>query len=128
MAKNVVGVFDRFLLAEDAIDELEKAGIARDNISIAGAKPTAGQSAEDSAGMVAGAGAGAAIGGVSGLIVGLGALAIPGIGAVIAAGPIAAVIGSRSLNRRGTSARPAGSPNGARRRRRRPDRSCRLRA
>jgi hypothetical protein len=97
MAKTVVGVFDRFLLAEDAIQELERAGFPRNDISIvisivAGNQggDRASKTADSGAGMVAGAGAGAAIGGVAGLILGLGALAIPGVGPILAAGPIAA--------------------------------------
>jgi len=44
----------------------------------------------------AGAGAfgGTAVGGIAGLLVGIGALTIPGIGPVLAAGPLAAAIGS----------------------------------
>src|SRR5436190_15321203 len=100
MAKTVVGMFDRFLLAEDAVDQLQKAGFPKNDISIvagAGEGTHARKSGDDSAGMVAGAGAGAAIGGVAGLVLGLGALAIPGIGPLVAAGPIAAALGSAGI-------------------------------
>jgi hypothetical protein len=99
MAKTVVGMFDRFLLAEDAVDQLEKAGFPKNDISIVAGQEGAHarKSEDDSAGMVAGAGAGAAIGGVAGLVLGLGALAIPGIGPLVAAGPIAAALGSAGI-------------------------------
>ncbi|MGI8741439.1 MAG: hypothetical protein ACR2NN_02495 [Bryobacteraceae bacterium] len=93
MRKTVAGVFERFLLAEDAIRDLEKAGIPRDDISIATADAkNAGGEAGDT-----GVGAGAAIGGVAGLALGLSALAIPGAGPILAAGPLAAALASAGI-------------------------------
>lgn len=100
MTKSIVGLFDRTLPAEDAIQELQKAGFDRDDISLL-TKEEPGKEADaegkDASGVVAGAGAGAVIGGVAGLAAGLGALAIPGIGPVVAAGPLAVAIGSASV-------------------------------
>ena len=90
------------------VDELERAGIPHDDISIIANnesgwfdrdRTTAGigrdhdrdhDGRDDRAeGAVAGAGIGATLGGVAGLLAGLGLLAIPGIGPVVAAGWLA---------------------------------------
>ncbi len=88
MASTVVGMFDRIIGAEDAIQQLENAGIPRNDISLVAQAECAQAVVETS--LVAGAGAGAAIGGVAGLLLGLVGFAIPGIGPILAAGPIAA--------------------------------------
>ena len=98
MARTVVGLFDRFADAEDAIGELAKSGIDRNRISIV-AKDAKGEYVKLAGGssLVAGAGTGAAIGGVAGLILGLAAIAIPGVGPVVAAGPLATALGSAGV-------------------------------
>jgi len=88
----VVGTFRHPLQAEDAIRELQRAGIDRNNISLLAQGEAAGESSGTTRETGAGAGAGAALGGIAGLLLGFGALAIPGIGPVIAAGPIAAAL------------------------------------
>jgi uncharacterized protein (TIGR02271 family) len=115
MAKTVVGLFDRFEDAQNALQELVDNGIDRNDISLV-ANDSRGQfknyraadrsgtgdfSTPDSTGgtqgaegATAGAVGGGAIGGVLGLLVGIGALAIPGIGPVLAAGPLVAALGS----------------------------------
>src|SRR5215218_9123439 len=86
------------------VDELERAGIPRDDISIV-ANNESGWFDRDRTtsrvdrdhdgrddrveGAAAGAGIGATLGGVAGLLAGLGMLAIPGIGPVVAAGWLA---------------------------------------
>src|SRR5215211_9058927 len=86
------------------VDELERAGIPRDDISIV-ANNESGWFDRDrttsrvdrdhdgrddrAEGAAAGAGIGATLGGVAGLLAGLGMLAIPGIGPVVAAGWLA---------------------------------------
>jgi hypothetical protein len=50
--------------------------------------------AEVATGAATGAGLGAILGGAAGWLVGIGALAIPGIGPIVAAGPIAAALGT----------------------------------
>ena len=97
MAKTIVGLFDTFTEAQDAVQELVNAGFSRDTISIAannaaGEYPQATTTSEEWSGTATGAATGATIGGIGGLLVGLGALAIPGIGPVVAAGPLIAAL------------------------------------
>ena len=116
MAKTVVGLFDSFDEAQSAVRELVAAGVDRNDVSVvandargqfksyrAGSSdsPTGDFSTPDSKGgtqgaegATAGAFSGGVLGGVVGLLVGVGALAIPGIGPVLAAGPLAAALGS----------------------------------
>jgi len=96
--KTVVGLFDDMPTAQRAADQLERAGIARSEISIIAGNES-GKYADYSSGtgevgkgIAGGAGAGAAVGGGLGLLAGLTALAIPGFGPIIAAGPIAAAL------------------------------------
>lgn len=106
MAKTVVGVFDRMEDAQSVVQELVQHGVSRGAISLVAndangtmQKTVGGDKMDKGEGEQAGSGAiaGAGVGGVVGLLVGLGALAIPGIGPVIAAGPIAAALGSTAL-------------------------------
>lgn len=96
--KTVVGLFDDMSAAKKAIDNLQSAGIARNNISLIAGNETgkysdqASGTGEVGKGVAGGAGTGAAVGGGLGLLVGLTALAIPGFGPIIAAGPIAAAL------------------------------------
>jgi hypothetical protein len=94
-----VGVFNSVADAQSAVDELERQGIAREDISIVAHKSATGYdqlSAADrdkASDVVADAGIGAAIGGVGGLLLSAaGAIAIPVIGPILAAGPIAAAL------------------------------------
>jgi len=96
--RTVVGLFDTMEQANRAVDELNREGISRDEISVI-ANNEKNQYADYSSGsgqvgkgIAGGAGAGAAVGGGLGLLAGLTALAIPGFGPVIAAGPIAAAL------------------------------------
>ncbi len=116
MAKTVVGLFDNFNEARDAVSELETSGIPHDQVSIvandsggaSGASAinstnadnglTAGETADAAAtGAVTGATAGTAIGGTVGLLAGLGALTIPGFGPVIAAGWLVSAIAGAGI-------------------------------
>lgn len=99
MPKTVVGLFERTLLAEDAIQKLQKAGFERNNISIVAREGSKELDSGDNtmSKAVAGAGAGAIVGGIAGLVAGLGALTIPGVGPVIAAGPLAAALSSAGI-------------------------------
>lgn len=111
MTKTITRLFDSHTQALAAIDDLERAGIDHDRISIisnnaddwhAGHKhPTGGKAAgplgdrngdgENDVADGAGKGAttGGLIGGAGGLLAGLGMLAIPGLGPVVAAGWLA---------------------------------------
>jgi hypothetical protein len=103
MAKTVIGLFDTFSEAQSVVQELVNSGFSRNDISLL-ANDARGEYANmrtvgDEGGSAAeGAGAGAVgggvLGGVLGLLVGVGALAIPGIGPVLAAGPLAAALGT----------------------------------
>lgn len=94
--KTVTGLFDTYDEAEDAVGELEAAGIPHSDISIVASNSKGwnddgdddrSNTAEDA---VSGAGIGAVVGGAGGLLTGLGIMAIPGIGPVVAAGWLAA--------------------------------------
>lgn len=103
MAKTVVGYFDNFDQAEQAVRVLVDSGFSRDDISLVAGDPQGAYTqkytspdqaaAEESgSGLAVGAGTGAVVGGLGGLLVGLGALAIPGVGPIIAAGPLGAAL------------------------------------
>lgn len=100
--KTVVGLYQNFEDARQAVHTLVESGFSANNINMI-ASDQKGQYAQYlqgdpnqkqdiSDGAAKGAGVGAVLGGLGGLLVGLGALAIPGIGPVIAAGPIAAAL------------------------------------
>jgi hypothetical protein len=104
MARTVIGLYDQFSDAENAVSELVSAGFPRENISIVAAdtegkfKTYVGEPGETvGEGITTGAGVGAVVGGLGGLLLGLGALAIPGIGPVIAAGPIATALAGAGI-------------------------------
>lgn len=104
--KTVVGLFKGMPEARGAVQDLENAGFAREDIGILAneeaARSYAGSSGHTDtegagSGAMKGAGTGAAIGGGIGLIAGLTSLAIPGFGAVIAAGPIASALAGAGI-------------------------------
>jgi len=97
MKKTIVGYFDQYAQAQDAVRSLVDTGFSRSDISLVASDPTGEYAKSDAVTSTdlgatsytaAGAGTGAVLGGIGGLLVGIGALAIPGIGPVIAAGPI----------------------------------------
>ncbi|UVI30884.1 general stress protein [Paenibacillus spongiae] len=96
--QKIVGVFDTYQGAIDAIEGLKRQGYLSDEISvIAKDKDEAEEVTETTEtktaeGLAAGLTTGGVLGGVTGLLAGIGALAIPGIGPILAAGPIAATI------------------------------------
>ncbi len=103
MPTTVVGLFDQFPQARDAVRDLVEGGFARENISLI-ANDVSGQYARDlegvnvnDTGAATGAGVGAVLGGITGLLVGLSALAVPGIGPILAAGPILATLGGAGV-------------------------------
>lgn len=89
----VVGLYDTFTDAQNAVDQLVSAGFMRDNLSVV-SNNARGEYRVDTGDDIDGAGAGATggalVGGTIGVLAGLGAFAIPGIGPVIAAGPLLA--------------------------------------
>ncbi|HUW24015.1 MAG TPA: hypothetical protein VMW04_00125 [Patescibacteria group bacterium] len=97
MRNTCLGLFSNPLEADKAVDELQEAGVRKEDISIVvregitGAPPSQGTVvAKDAAGGVT---AGGAIGGIAGLVIGIAAITIPGIGGLIAAGPLAVALG-----------------------------------
>jgi hypothetical protein len=101
MAKTVIGLFDRFGEAQSAVEDLMRYGVRREDISLV-ARDEHGDLTRErevgASGTAEGAGAGAVggslVGGALGLLVGTGLLVIPGLGPVLAAGPLAAGIGT----------------------------------
>lgn len=94
MTRTLAGHFANSMEAQAAIDQLERQGFTKDQVSylahdgsgrLANAAPERVESDSNTA-------KGAALGGVSGLLLGLASLAIPGIGPIVAAGPIAAAL------------------------------------
>lgn len=107
MAKTIVGLFDDFNEAQRVVQDLEGAGFNRSDISVVANQTAAipsgstASGATDAAGTASAAGTGAAtgglVGGAIGLLTGLGLLVIPGIGPVLAAGTLAATLGSTAV-------------------------------
>jgi len=98
--KTVVALYNTFTDAQQAVETIVTAGIARADVSMVANdssgdfKVYTGDYREGDA-TASGAVGGAAVGGAIGLLAGLGALAIPGIGPVIAAGPLlSALVGA----------------------------------
>lgn len=103
MTKTIVGLFDSFQEAQQAVEDLLRFGISRDKLSLfardehgsTDRQRELGATSAESAG--AGALGGSLIGGAFGLLVGAGLLIVPGIGPVLAAGPLAAAVGVTAL-------------------------------
>lgn len=101
MTQNVVGLFDTYEKADQAVRVLEQTGIHREQISVLArnrviptniyAEKTEAKDVAESSGT--GALLGGTAGGLIGLLAGVGALAIPGLGPVFAAGTLAATLG-----------------------------------
>ncbi len=101
MNKTIVGYFDQYSQAQEAVRSLVDTGFSRNDISLVASDPKGEYAKSDvvthtdpdeTSYTAAGAGTGAIIGGIGGLLIGIGALAIPGVGPVIAAGPIATAL------------------------------------
>jgi hypothetical protein len=106
--RTVVGLYDRFEDAHNAVQELRNQGFGGEDINfisrdakgdylreLQGVNPI--ETEKTAGGATAGVGIGAVLGGFAGLLAGLGALAIPGIGPVIAAGPIVSALAGAGL-------------------------------
>lgn len=111
MSKTVVGLFNTVQQAENTVNDLVSAGVARDQINVI-AKDTKGVNATTAPGtadsplsmgrdmeevekgetVTQDTMAGALFGGAGGALIGVLALAIPGLGPLVAAGPIAATL------------------------------------
>ena len=96
MEKTIVGIFTDTHHAEEALEELQNAGIANSDITYAYVtenKVTVEDAGGNKAGegAVEGVGTGAILGGLAGLAVANGIL--PGLGTLFVAGPLAALLG-----------------------------------
>jgi hypothetical protein len=101
----VVGVFDHSPQAEQAVEDLYRAGFPQDRIDMATrsegvtrATPRLTNDSDASTGALAGAIAGASTGAVAGAIA---LLLVPGIGTVIGGGLLAGIIGGAALGAAG---------------------------
>lgn len=101
--KNIIGLFETEAAADHAVKALQEAGFSKNNFSMVTRQNSIVQKvnrAEDQkegaiqADNKLGAAGGAVVGGITGLLAGVAALAIPGIGPVVAAGSIAAALGT----------------------------------
>lgn len=108
--KTVIGLFDDFQTAQNAVQSLVNRNYNRDDISVAANNTAAGVTADTlenapqgegrkeamAEGAKTGAGTGAVIGtgvgGVLGLLASLGTIWIPGVGPIVAAGPLVATL------------------------------------
>ena len=97
MTKTITRLFDNYSDANNAVSELERLGVPRDDLSIMANKRDHGDhdgttgidDVNDDGDVSRGASTGAVLGGVGGLLAGLGLLAIPGLGPIVAAGWLA---------------------------------------
>jgi hypothetical protein len=89
--------------ATGIVDDLKRAGFAKDDISALFPDKTGSrdfahkQETKAPEGAATGAGAGGLLGGTFGWLAGIGALAIPGVGPLIAAGPIMGLLGGAAV-------------------------------
>ena len=101
--KVVAGLFQAPDQASRAINDLRSMGVDPQRVSVIArdkeeAREIANETgAEVAKGATTGAGLGALLGGAAGWLIGIGALAIPGIGPIVAAGPIAAALGTAGV-------------------------------
>lgn len=91
MTTTISQVYDSYAQAQNAVRELERAGVPTSDISLVANKYVSAEydNVDSADGATTGAGVGAVVGGGAGLLAGLGLMAIPGIGPVVAAGWLA---------------------------------------
>jgi hypothetical protein len=114
--RTVVGLFDSTGQAESVVNDLIKAGIARQDISIISRDsskkiPPVTKSSADAPDLLpsekldtevgSDVAIGAMFGGLGGLLLGFAALAIPGIGPIVAAGPLAGALAGAGIGAAG---------------------------
>ena len=102
MNKMVFGVFANSTNAENALNELYKSGLEKDDVSVivqdnivkeGVLKDVSTPGTQAAQGAAAGGATGAALGALAGFLIGVGAITIPGLGALLVAGPIATALG-----------------------------------
>jgi uncharacterized membrane protein len=93
MTMNLSRLYDSKYEAEQVVEELKKAGIPNNEISVIANNGEEDDVVGDETGKVTtGATVGAAVGGGAGLLAGLGVMAIPGLGPIVAAGWMASTL------------------------------------
>ena len=106
MAKTIVGLFDDYSDAQDAVSDLVSSGFSHDDISLVASNATQqfveseGGTVEHSSvtgGVVKGGLEGAVLGGLTGFAASVALFLIPGIGPVVGAGALAATLGGAGL-------------------------------
>ncbi|KKM12313.1 membrane protein [Clostridiales bacterium PH28_bin88] len=100
--RTVIGVFASERVAEEAVNDLRRAGFDKDISILAKDAGRDGErrndiggatmAAEGAGNLSTGVATGGTLGGLAGLAVGAGALVIPGLGPLVAAGPIAGLL------------------------------------
>ncbi len=99
MTSTVTGVFNTRTLAEQAITQLEAAGITESQISLIMSDETRGsmfrlrESSKIDEGAAAGAGVGGIVGVIAGTVMAAGAIAIPGLNLVVTGALVSALAG-----------------------------------
>lgn len=93
----VIGLFEHSRDANDLVEELQKEGVAKNQIGLVARHEVIKEHGIDvTTGTEVGAVTGATTGGIAGLLIGLGALLIPGL-QIVAAGEFLVVIGATVL-------------------------------
>jgi uncharacterized membrane protein len=90
MAKTVVGLIEQRMEAEQAVQELQTAGIDKKEIGVISPE----ELARETQATVAGATTGMLFGGLAGMVLTAAAIAIPGVGPMLVAGPAALLLGT----------------------------------
>ena len=88
----IVGLFDEYSEAEQAVDILEQNGVDKSSISLVQLQRDSEKLVYENTNAGKGVVTGAATGGVVGLLAGLSVLVIPGIGPVLATGAVASAL------------------------------------
>lgn len=115
LPRTTIGVFSSRKEAEEAIEELARAGYSPKEMSVLTREmeevgSLGGNVSDNVAGGIAsGLATGGALGGVAGILMGAGALTIPGIGPLLIGGPIAATLGLTGAAATATSAAITGA-------------------
>ena len=92
MTVTITHLFDNYSQAGDVVQDLESAGLTKDQISVVGLRAENGAGRETGEGAATGATLGGVAGAGAGLLASLGLVAIPGIGPLVAAGVIATTL------------------------------------
>jgi uncharacterized membrane protein len=95
----ISGLFEDYAAAQTAVERLVDIGVPASDISLIVQKERVVEPevVEEAPATATGTATGALLGAVGGLLVGAALLAVPGVGPVLAAGPLAAVLGGAAI-------------------------------